>query len=70
MKANRARYIKKCKSLNALDTSQLIHLYEIHCETFYLPYCEKEIKDSEYETRSLILKILRKRLETEYLQGE
>lgn len=70
MKTSRARYVEKYRRLNTLNTSQLILLYKNHCETFYLPYCEKEIKDSEYETRSLILKILQKRLETEYHKGE
>ena len=70
MKTSRARYVEKYRRLNTLDTSRLIRLYKNHCETFYLPYCEKEIKDSEYETRSLILKILRERLEAEYHKGE
>ena len=58
------------KRLNTLDTFQLIRLYKNHYETFNLSCCEKEIKDSEYETRSLILEILQKRLEAEYHQGE
>lgn len=70
MKTNHARHREKYKRLNTLDTFQLIRLYKNHCEIFYLPYCEKEIKDSEYETRSLILEILQKRLEAEYHQGE
>lgn len=70
MKTSHARYREKYKRLNALDNFQLIHLYKNHYETFNLPYCEKEIKDSEYETRSLILEILQKRLEAEYHQGE
>ena len=70
MKTSHARYREKYERLNTLDTFQLIHLYKNHCETFNLPCCEKEIKDSEYETRSLILEILQKRLEAEYRQGE
>lgn len=70
MKTSHARYREKYERLNTLDTFQLIRLYKNHCETFNLPCYEKEIKDSEYETRSLILEILQKRLEAECHQGE
>lgn len=51
--------------LKDLSTNQLLSLYQNHCETFYLPYCDKPLQQSEYNFRKAVLSILSDRLDKE-----
>lgn len=49
--------------LRQLTVPQLLNFYQKHDELYYLPYCDKVLREVEYELREDILIVLKEKLD-------
>ena len=56
--------------LRQLTVPMLLDLYSKHNELYYLPYCEKVLREVEYGFRQDILTVLEEKLDEEMKKGE
>ena len=56
--------------LRQLTVPMLLDLYSKHDELYYLPYCEKVLREVEYELRQDILTVLEEKLDEQMKKGE
>ena len=55
--------------LRQLTVPILLDLYSKHNELYYLPYCEKVLREVEYEFRQDILTVLEEKLDEDMKKG-
>ena len=55
--------------LRQLTVPMLLDLYAKHDELYYLPYCEKVLREVEYEFRQDILTVLEEKLDEQMKKG-
>ena len=55
--------------LRQLTVPMLLDLYAKHDELYYLPYCEKVLREVEYEFRRDILTVLEEKLDEQMKKG-
>ena len=56
--------------LRQMTTSMLLELYKNHDELYYLPHCEKVLREVEYEFRQDILTVLEEKLDEQMKEGK
>ena len=56
--------------LRQLTVPMLLELYKKHDELYYLPYCDKVLREVEYEFRQDILTVLEEKLDEDMKKGE
>jgi hypothetical protein len=68
MEYERRELQREC--LRQMTVSMLLELYKNHDELYYLPYCDKVLREVEYELRQDILIVLEEKLDEEMQKGE
>lgn len=56
--------------LRQLTVPMLLDLYSKHDELYYLPHCERVLREVEYELRQDILTVLEEKLDEEMKKGK
>ncbi len=68
MEYERRELQREC--LRQMTVPMLLELYKSHDELYHLPYCDKVLREVEYEFRQDILTVLEEKLDEDMKKGE